>query len=181
MDPQPSPDNQDIPSLRSSLLADPFNSVLWDSLIQAISTAYQDNSPERTAALREAYESVTLQFPTSTSYFREYCEFEIQAGDPAQVKALFGRCLLVCLDVDLYGLYVDYIKSVSPEDKVQIQECLEFALKHVGWDCRSGGLYVLDSWPFACLPWLSLPHHLPLSPILSCILSPALSLLLTRA
>ena len=139
-DPNTANHQVDIPQLRLQLASDPFNSIVWDELINATSNAYPDG-PERVSAMREAYESVTLQFPTSTSYFREFCEFEINSGTPETVKALFGRCLLVCLDVDLYGLYVDYIKSASQDDQAQIRACLEFALEHVGWDCRSGGLW----------------------------------------
>jgi len=130
---------ESIETLRKELLEDVHNSETWDALIQAVGT--QTTGTERVTALREVYENALQVFPTSTSYFREYCEFEIQDGDDASVKALFGRCLLVCLDVDLYGLYVDYIKSVSHDDVEQIKACLEFALENVGQDCRAGGLW----------------------------------------
>ena len=132
-------DKESVEALRKELLEDIHNSEVWDALIRAVGA--QTTGTERVAALREVYENALQVFPTSTSYFREYCEFEIQDGDDASVKALFGRCLLVCLDVDLYGLYVDYIKSVSHDDVEQIKACLEFALENVGQDCRSGGLW----------------------------------------
>lgn len=130
---------ESIETLRKTLQEDVFDSIAWDALIEAVGA--QTTGTERVTALREVYENALQVFPTSTSYFREYCEFEIQDGDDASVKALFGRCLLVCLDVDLYGLYVDYIKSVSHDDVEQIKACLEFALENVGQDCRAGGLW----------------------------------------
>jgi cleavage stimulation factor subunit 3 len=110
-----------------------------DSLLREVGLEY--SGAERTLALRAIYDNVLEIFPTSCAYWKEYCEFEIEAGDETSIKQIFGKCLLVCLDVELWGLYVGYIKSISGDDVEQYKSCLEFTLENVGQDCRSGATW----------------------------------------
>lgn len=81
------------------------------------------------------------------AYWKDYCEFEIENGDEAIVKSLFGKCLLLCLDIDLWKMYVGFIRSLnadredSPEGIMEVKTCLEFALEQVGQDVRAGELW----------------------------------------
>lgn len=57
--------------------------------------------------------------PTNTSllhqagYWRDYCELEVATNSPGAVKALFSRCLLTCLSVDLWKTYLQFIRKVG--------------------------------------------------------------------
>lgn len=80
-------------------------------------------------------------------YWREYCQLEIEQGGQEVVKELFGKCLLVCLDVELWSLYVHFIK-MSVEGNAsggggapELKSALEFALEHVGQDVFAGPLW----------------------------------------
>ncbi len=129
-----------IQQLRQQVADDPYDYVNWENLLFELGNG--PKSSEQTASLREVYENILAIFPTSCAYWKEYCEFEIENGNEETVKSLFGKCLLVCLDVDLWYMYVDFIKSVSEEDIEQRKSSLEFALEHVGQDIRSGSLWV---------------------------------------
>ena len=45
-------------------------------------------------------------------YWRDYCELDIATNTPGAVKALFSRCLLTCLSVDLWKAYLGFIRKV---------------------------------------------------------------------
>ena len=129
-----------LQQLRQQVARDPYDYQNWDNLLVELGKG--EKTAEQTTSIREVYESILAIFPTSCSYWKEYCEFEMENGDQDTVKSLFGKCLLVCPDIDLWGMYVRFIKSNSQEDIEQIKNCLEFALEHVGQDIRSGSIWV---------------------------------------
>jgi cleavage stimulation factor subunit 3 len=43
-----------------------------------------------------------------------YVEAEMSSGNTEGVKAVFGRCLMQCPSVDLWFMYLKFIKKVSP-------------------------------------------------------------------
>ena len=59
------------------------------------------------------------------AYWKDYCELEVVTGDEASAKALFGRCLLSCLSVDLWRVYLQFVKKARPARAGQ---------GRVGWD-----------------------------------------------
>jgi hypothetical protein len=46
-------------------------------------------------------------------YWKHYVEEEMQANNFDRVEKLFMRCLLKCLDMDLWKTYIRYIKLVK--------------------------------------------------------------------
>lgn len=129
-----------VQQLRQQVADDPYDYQNWENLLREVGKG--PKTPEQTAALREVYENIVAIFPTSCAYWKEYCGFEMDNGDEETIKSLFGKCLLVCLDIDLWSMYVAFIKSVALEDVEQYKSCLEFALEHVGQDLRSGTVWV---------------------------------------
>jgi len=79
------------------------------------------------------------------SYWREYCELEIESGSPETVKTLFSRCLLTCLDIDLWRTYLRFIRRINDpvgaEGLAEVRQSYEFALDHIGQDTRSGPVW----------------------------------------
>jgi cleavage stimulation factor subunit 3 len=43
-----------------------------------------------------------------------YVEAEMSSGNTEGVKAVFGRCLMQCPSVDLWFMYLKFIKKVGP-------------------------------------------------------------------
>ena len=143
-----------VADLRQQVADNPYEYQNWENLLRELGSGAK--SDERTAALREVYENVVTIFPTTCAFWKEYCQFEIENGDEATIKGLFGKCLLMCLDIELWGMYVGYIKSLhdasmflgqggeEKETSKMVEEyknCLEFALERVGQDVRAGGLW----------------------------------------
>ncbi len=96
------------------------------------------------------------------SYWREYCELEIEFGSPDTVKTLFSRCLLTCLDVDLWRTYLRFIRKLNDpagaEGLAEVRQAYEFALDHIGQDVRSGPVWQ-DYIQFLAAPKLGTPEH----------------------
>ena len=80
-----------------------------------------------------------------SAYWREYCELEMENGTPEATKMLFGRCLLRCLEVDLWRVYLRFIRTLNDprgaEGLLEIRQAMEFALDHVGQDLRAGPIW----------------------------------------
>ena len=84
--------------------------------------------------------------PLQAVYWREYAELEIRGGgDPDRVKAVFSRCLLTCLSVDLWRTYLNFIerlnKARGPEGLPEIRQAYEYTLDRLGQDLHAGALW----------------------------------------
>lgn len=67
-------------------------------------------------------------------------EHEINSQNYKRAGEIFNRCLLTCLNVDLWKTYLQYIKIVQanqPNGKSEIIQAFELALQHVGTDISS--------------------------------------------
>ncbi|KAG7671919.1 hypothetical protein Ndes2526B_g07151 [Nannochloris sp. 'desiccata'] len=132
-----------IQALKDRVASDPFDNAGWEHLLGEISRGRK--SDEQAAQLREVYEDLLSKFPTAASYWREYCKLEIESGSPETVKTLFSRCLLTCLDVDLWRTYLRFIRRlndpVGAEGLAEVRQSYEFALDHIGQDARSGPVW----------------------------------------
>ena len=87
-----------------------------------------------------------IRYVLQCAYWREYCEFEIQFGTEESVKSLFGKCLLLCLDVELWKVYLNYIRTLNsaedPQGAVELKNSLEFAIDHIGQDIYAGSIWL---------------------------------------
>lgn len=71
-------------------------------------------------------------------YWRDYCELEIGTNTPGAVKALFSRCLLTCLSVDLWRTYLQFIRKVEEHFFLEGIGC--FFACQLGWQERDMGM-----------------------------------------
>ena len=55
----------------------------------------------------------SLPWHPQAGYWQQYAETELAAGNTDAVKSIFGRCLLHNLHVDLWRLYLRFIKQVG--------------------------------------------------------------------
>lgn len=69
----------------------------------------------------------------------------MDSGNTEAAKNLFSRCLLTCLNVDLWRTYIRFIlriyEPLSPEGIPEIKKAYEFSLDYIGQDLRSGPLW----------------------------------------
>jgi cleavage stimulation factor subunit 3 len=144
---------------RESIAIDVYDADGWQSLISEL----RRKGPEAFAEIRQAYEDLVSKFPTAFSYWRDYCEWSIDNSvDPAVVKSLFSRCLLGCLNAQLYVSYVRFVRRLNQSAGVsglaEVRQAFEFALDNIGNDIEAGTLWQ-DYIAFLQAPSLGSPEH----------------------
>lgn len=90
----------------------------------------------------------------------QYIEFELENKAYDKVQTLFTRCLRTTPYIDLWKLYLNYIRRANSEsagvaaDVAQrtVAEAFEFVLTHVGLDVESSTIWqdyltFIKSWP----------------------------------
>lgn len=88
-------------------------------------------------------------------YWREYADHVMATGDEAAVKAVFSRCLLTCLSVDLWRAYLNFIKRVRVRVQAQSSNSL---LSASGWlQVHAGMQQTWRAGTMLTLPLLSRP------------------------
>ncbi|GAB4817721.1 hypothetical protein N2152v2_004767 [Parachlorella kessleri] len=134
-----------VQALQAKVAADPYDAASWEQLVAERKEAKRRNS-ESVAELRATYDELLKVFPTAAGYWRDYCELEIATNSPGAVKALFSRCLLMCLSVDLWRAYLQFIKKLNEpkgaEGIDEIRKAYEFTLDRLGQDLNSGPLWL---------------------------------------
>lgn len=73
---------------------------------------------------------------------------ELSNNELRRVEQIFSRCLMSVLNVDLWSLYLDYIRRINnlatdADGKARhvISQAYEFVLEHVGIDKDSGKIW----------------------------------------
>ena len=77
---------------------------------------------------------------TQARFWKNYAEQELKAQNKTNVEQIFGRCLLQCLNVELWTFYLDYLrKHKSPED---LGRAYELSRNTVGLDISSSSIWI---------------------------------------
>jgi len=63
--------------------------------------------------VRSLYESLVNVFPTTARYWKLYIEMEMRSRYYERVEKLFQRCLVKILNIDLWKLYLTYVKETK--------------------------------------------------------------------
>nr|CAG4643764.1 EOG090X026K [Lepidurus arcticus] len=111
----------------------PYNLEAWSFLIR-------DAQQRRIEDVRNVYERLVTAFPTSGRYWKIYIEQEMKARNYDRVEKLFPRCLIKVLHIDLWKLYLTYIKEGKaslPNHKEKMAQAYDFALDKIGLDVNS--------------------------------------------
>lgn len=77
-------------------------------------------------------------------YWKQYAEYEMAAGNYANVENIFRRCLLKCPNIELWRCYLSYIRLIKegkPDEKESVVRAFEFALEHMGMDINSTSIW----------------------------------------
>ncbi|XP_019857540.1 PREDICTED: cleavage stimulation factor subunit 3 [Amphimedon queenslandica] len=116
----------------------PFDLDSWEVLLREAQTATIVRS-------RAFYEHLVTQFPTSARYWRMYIEQEMRHRCYEEVEKLFQRCLMDILHIDLWKLYITYIretKSGLPNYREKLKNAYDFTLEHMGIDFYSTPIWM---------------------------------------
>ncbi|XP_052088640.1 cleavage stimulation factor subunit 3-like [Mytilus californianus] len=107
---------------------------------EAWSVLIRDSQMKPIENARPVYEQLVEQFPTSGKYWRIYIEQELKAKNFERVEKLFQRCLVKVLNIDLWKLYLNYIKDTKgslPSYREKMAQAYDFALDKMGMDIMS--------------------------------------------
>ncbi|KNC99538.1 uncharacterized protein SPPG_04928 [Spizellomyces punctatus DAOM BR117] len=101
--------------------------------------------------IRETYEVLLRQFPTSARYWIAYAEFEQKQRAFDRMEAIFERCLRLVPSVELWKFYLTHVRRVhtgagGPPEKKQearakVLKAYEFVLQNVGVDKEAGFIW----------------------------------------
>lgn len=78
----------------------PYEVESWSVLIREAQSRHVNE-------VRSLYESLVSVFPTTARYWKIYIEQEMKA------RKLFQRCLVKILNIDLWKLYLTYVKETK--------------------------------------------------------------------
>ena len=121
--------------METRIQANPFDSEAWAILLGEV----QQQTP---AEYRPLFERCVSCFPSAAVCWYQYIETEMRARDTEQVEALFERCLLQNPHVELWSLYVRYLRHEKQLATKELIPAYELLLGSVGADVSAGPLWM---------------------------------------
>ncbi|KAG2500896.1 hypothetical protein HYH03_001655 [Edaphochlamys debaryana] len=126
-----------VRSLRAKALKDSYDVAAWDAAWEELR-----GFKELTEEVRAVFEELVLAFPTKADVWCRYAELELAGGNLVALKAIFQRCLMAVPSLELWALYIKFIrrsnKGKGAEGSVEVRNALDFTLDVVGQDINSG-------------------------------------------
>ena len=144
-----------------------FDTKLWrrlaDNAVRRLASASKDSTSGSAEAPRRELEQLLQVFPTAREYWVKTVEAELSGlvaastsdGDNGtddtrgecveRMKSVFSRSLLTCADVELWCLYIKFIRDTSDATSVEgvasIREAYEYTTSHIGQDVDAGPIW----------------------------------------
>lgn len=115
----------------------PFDVDAWNLLLRESQARSVDQ-------VRPFYEKLIVQFPNAGRYWKAYIDHELRGKNYENVEALFERCLIHVLNIDLWKCYVFYVRETKghlSSFREKMAQAYEFALEKVGMDMHSYSIY----------------------------------------
>ncbi|ESO84817.1 hypothetical protein LOTGIDRAFT_236052 [Lottia gigantea] len=115
----------------------PYDTEAWSILIR-------DAQMKKIEDARITYEKLVEQFPNAGKYWKIYIEHELKQKNYERVEKLFQRCLIKVLNIELWKLYLSYIKETKgslPSYREKMAQAYDFALEKIGMDIQSYHLW----------------------------------------
>ncbi|XP_055693756.1 protein suppressor of forked isoform X2 [Lutzomyia longipalpis] len=115
----------------------PYDLESWSVLIR-------EGQSRHVHEVRSLYESLVSVFPTTARYWKIYIEQEMRARNYERVEKLFQRCLVKILNIDLWKLYLTYVKETKSglsTHKEKLAQAYDFALEKIGMDLHSYSIW----------------------------------------
>ncbi|KAF3934277.1 hypothetical protein ABW19_dt0202891 [Dactylella cylindrospora] len=97
---------------------------------------------------RGVYERFLTMFPTAADQWIAYCQMELEANNLPEAERLFQRCLPLVPNVELWSVYLDYIRRrnnlvTDTDGKARsiVTQVYEFVLSSIGIDKEAGKIW----------------------------------------
>lgn len=130
---------EQVETAYETTLQDEYNPATWAKLVQSL-------KEHEIANARPLYEYVLSRFPTASAFWKQYADCEISAGNMDQARDIFSRCLLLCLDTNLWRSYLKFMKLSNAEHSAEsiheLKVAFEFLLDNIGDDINAGPLWL---------------------------------------
>lgn len=117
--------------------ASPFDTEAWSILIR-------DSQIKTIEQARPVYERLVSQFGNAGRYWKIFIEHELKTKNFERVEKLFQRCLIKVLNIELWKLYLSYIKETKgklPSYREKMAQAYDFALDKMGMDIMSFSIW----------------------------------------
>ncbi|KAB8071606.1 mRNA 3'-end-processing protein rna14 [Aspergillus leporis] len=108
----------------------------------------EHRSRNRIDSAREVYERFLKVFPFSAEKWVEYASMESELNELYRLEQIFNRTLLTIPDVQLWTVYLDYVRRRNPlttdttgQSRRIISSAYDLAFQYVGVDKDSGSIY----------------------------------------
>lgn len=130
-----------IGQLEDKLEEDDLDIETWIELIKKI------ESKDKIEQVRETYDAFLKKFPFLANQWINYINYELNRGEFDKVENLFRRCLYNLSNIELWNLYVGYIRRKNnlitggEEARRIIFQAYDLAISKVGIDPSSGPLW----------------------------------------
>ncbi|XP_018329135.1 protein suppressor of forked isoform X2 [Agrilus planipennis] len=115
----------------------PYDLESWSILLR-------ESQTKHISEVRPLYEHLILIFPSASRYWRIYIEHEMKSRNFEKVEKLFQRCLMKILNIELWKLYLTYVKETKaslPTYKEKMAQAYDFALDKIGMDIHSYSIW----------------------------------------
>ncbi|KAK3887799.1 hypothetical protein Pmani_024674 [Petrolisthes manimaculis] len=112
--------------------------------MEAWSLIIRDAQNRSIDTARCIFERLVTTFPTTGKFWKMYIEQEMRSYNFEKVEKLFQRCLTKVLNIDLWRLYVTYVKETKsslPTYREKLSQAYEFAIDKIGMDYNSYTLW----------------------------------------
>lgn len=92
------------------------------------------------------YDQLLSTFPTAGKYWKQYVEAYMVINNDEAAKQIFSRCLLNCLQINLWQCYIRFIRKTNEkkgaEGLEETKKAFDFMLSYVGTDIASGPVWM---------------------------------------
>jgi cleavage stimulation factor subunit 3 len=143
----------------SAIATDPWDISSWIIYLEEV-----EQGRGGTNDLNDAYNRLLTQFPRSAKFWKKYIEFNIPFNESKKIEELFNQCIEKCRSIELWELYLSFIKNTSikssqnaqPEQidlkRKKIENAYEKAIANIGMAFNSYSIWkeyinFIRSWP----------------------------------
>ncbi|GMH44710.1 hypothetical protein BSKO_12662 [Bryopsis sp. KO-2023] len=132
-----------IEHLKQRIQESKYDIQSWEALLNHYRSL--PNTHQHFLEKQDVFEELLTVFPTAAGFWKAYAEAAMSVNDHTTVKSIFSRCLLNCLNVDLWNTYLRFIKKVNERKGLkgvpEVKQAFEFTLERVGQDINAGAIY----------------------------------------
>ncbi|XP_050315851.1 protein suppressor of forked [Anthonomus grandis grandis] len=129
--------NEKLYRTQKQVEKNPYDLEAWSILLR-------EAQGKHISEVRALYEHLITIFPSASRYWKVYIEHEIKARSFERVEKLFQRCLMKILNIELWKLYLSYVKETKaslPTYKEKMAQAYDFALDKIGMDIHSFSIW----------------------------------------